>query len=498
MIWIQRVVRGAARGRWRDAMLLFLFAVLPALAIQVKVPTPQDRHIHMEAFRYGKDPSVIRCNRGDWLHLTFSTRDTGHSFFLDEFHIDAKITPATDKVQVFDTSRPDASPTIQREVVIEARHPDWLGALWSKSQYRCHVWCGPMHAFEHGNLVIWPNTLLVAGLGLLVGLPLVGLLRIRAVVRDPSLDHAVLADTAGFDLFQRLPWLKRLLQWREFTLVWLIVMGVGLYLVILTSLFGTHVAGRNFGVMMTWVVWMFLLTVVLTPWGGRIWCMACPLPLVGDVIQRGTLVGIGKGSTKGGTKGYHNRFFGLNLRWPQWLTNDWPRFFSFLTFGTFSAALVAYPKFSGLAILGLVVLAACLAPIFELRAFCRYLCPVTGFIGLYSRRLQAGAARGRSGRVWRLQSTHVSAGQRQRLGLSVRAVRRGDPREQRLRHVHGMSADLRLRQRHDAVAPVRHGDQDPLGGRSVAGHGHADAGHRLHDGAPGALAVLARLREYHG
>ncbi|MEX2173007.1 MAG: hypothetical protein WD872_01510, partial [Pirellulaceae bacterium] len=97
--------------------------------------------------------------------------------------------------------------------------------------------------------------------------------------------------------------------------------------------------------------------------------------------QRGTLSGVRQGSTKG----YNNHFFGWNLAWPRWLANDWPRLISFLAFGTFSAALVAAPKFSGWGILGLVVMATVLAPIFELRAFCRYLCPVTGFIGLYAR-----------------------------------------------------------------------------------------------------------------
>ncbi len=371
-VWKRRLWQGLA---------LAACAVLPALLCQLLVEPPQHRYIHVDSFRYGKRPSVIRCNRGDWLHLTFSTQDTAHSFFLEEFDIDAKITPATRNVMLFRTSRPEAPPQIKQEVVFRAEHPGWRRYLVSKNQYRCHVWCGPMHAFEHGNLIIEPNTLLFAGLGLLVGIPLVGLIGLRGELRNGSVNAPRVSQTDGWDVFKRFPWLKRSMKLRGFQFVWIILAAAVLELVLLTTLFGTHVAGRNFGVMVTWVVWLFLLTVFLTPLGGRIWCMACPLPLAGDVLQRWALVGVRRGTTKG----YNNRFFGLNLEWPKWLANDWPRLVSFLAFGTFSSALVAHPRFSGWAILGLIVLATAMALVWRLRAFCRYLCPVTGFVGPYSR-----------------------------------------------------------------------------------------------------------------
>ena len=85
-----------------------------------------------------------------------------------------------------------------------------------------------------------------------------------------------------------------------------------LYLVILTALFGTQMPGRNLGIMLTWVLWLFLLTAVLTPLGGRLWCLACPLPALGEMAQRGAITGVRTGSTVG----TNNRFFGLNLSWP--------------------------------------------------------------------------------------------------------------------------------------------------------------------------------------
>jgi heme/copper-type cytochrome/quinol oxidase subunit 2 len=85
------------------------FGLVPAIASQFFIPEPVSRNIHVRNFRYGKDPSVIRCNRGDTVHLTFSTDDTGHSFFLEEFDIDAKVSPARELVEVFNphySSRP--------------------------------------------------------------------------------------------------------------------------------------------------------------------------------------------------------------------------------------------------------------------------------------------------------------------------------------------------------------------------------------------------------
>jgi hypothetical protein len=52
---------------------------------------------------------------------------------------------------------------------------------------------------------------------------------------------------------------------------------------------------------------------------------------------------------------------------------------------TFSTTLVAIPKITGFAVILLLLLPTLLALVFELRAFCRYLCPVSGFVGPYAR-----------------------------------------------------------------------------------------------------------------
>lgn len=469
---------GRGKGRWWRAALLILSAVVPAALAQLTAKPPAARHIHVESFRYGKDPHEIRVNRGDRLHLTFSARDTGHSFFLDEFDIDAKVSPGRREVLLFRPSDPQAAPERAREVELTAVHPGLLRYLVSKSSYRCHVWCGPMHAFEHGELIIEPNTLLWAGLGLLLGIPLVGLLGLRAGRRgaapasreSPAGDGRDPHEAAGAasgeggedragratskqvgdgvvrtlatkscqfmarlrrchavfwsrrrlvpcpwvlvrdgDLLGRMSWLKSLLKRRGFQLAWVAAASVVFYLVVLAALFGTKMAGRNLGIMLTWVVWLFLLVCVLTPLGGRLWCLACPLPLLGEAVQRGALSGVRRGRSAG----TNNRLFGLNLAWPRWLPGAWLRTVVLLALGTFSILLVADPRFTGWVLLGMIVAALLMALVFGQRAFCRHLCPIAAFVGTY----------GKTGRLaLRARSAEVCA------NCKVRTCERGSER----------------------------------------------------------------------
>ena len=58
------------------------------------------------------------------------------------------------------------------------------------------------------------------------------------------------------------------------------------WFIILAGLFGTKVPGRNAAPMIIWVLWLSALIILLVPIGGRIWCTACPLPLLGEWLQR--------------------------------------------------------------------------------------------------------------------------------------------------------------------------------------------------------------------
>ncbi len=360
-------------------LIVLSFGLVPAVISQLLVKQPVSRHIHVSNFRYGKDPSVIRSNRGDTLHLTFSTADTGHSFFLEEFDMDAKVSPSREMVEVFKTSDPTQSPVLTREVTIVARHPGLQNFLVARSNYRCHVWCGPMHAFEHGKLVLFPNTLLIFSLGCAAGILLLWLIGFRAGLTHTADNKGI--KTGYVDLFEKSGLIKKLVtsRWPQTIITILALLLV--YLVVLTSIFGTKMSGRNLGVLLMWAVWLFLLIAVLTPFLGRIWCTICPLPFFGDLVQRKSLF-----NPLEGLKGkYRNKYSGWFLRWPKALQNNWPKLFVLLALTTFSTTLVALPKVTGYAVLALILLPFMLSLVFELRAFCRYLCPVSGFVGPFSR-----------------------------------------------------------------------------------------------------------------
>ena len=267
-------MKNALTSKIFKLLIVVGFGLVPAVICQFFTKQPVGRYIHIRSFRYGKDPSVIRCNRGDTLHLTFSTDDTGHSFFLEEFDIDAKVSPARDNVEVFRTSDPTLQPIITRELIITARHPGLLNYLVAKSNYRCHVWCGPMHAFEHGKLIILPNTLLVFSLGCLSGILVLWFLGLFRKTTPPLYN----GKTGYRDLLKNSRLLRNLVtsRWPQFILI--IITLLLFYVVILTSLFGTKMSGRNLGVLLMWAVWLFLLVALLTPFFGRIWCTICPLP----------------------------------------------------------------------------------------------------------------------------------------------------------------------------------------------------------------------------
>jgi len=354
---------------------ILAIGIISALSAQLIQYKPITKHIHIRNFRYGKDPSVIRCNRGDSLLLTFSTDDTGHSFFLEEFDMDAKVSPASKKVSVFKTSTPTHEPLITDTVKVEANYPSLYKYFFSKSYYRCHVWCGPMHAFEQGKLVIWPNTLLIFALGCIVGIFMIWIWTFSTSTKSIGKDQ-----NKRIDLFKKIPTLGKLLTSRWVQIILILLALLMMYVAIITSVFGTKVSGRNLGVLLMWAIWLFVLVAILTPFFGRAWCSICPLPFFGDWLQRSSLFS----PLRGKRDGYNNDYNGFFLKWPRQLSGNWLRLVFFLFLSTFSVTLVATPRISGLAILALILIPTLMSLIWRHRAFCNYLCPVSVFISPFS------------------------------------------------------------------------------------------------------------------
>jgi hypothetical protein len=182
--------------------------------------------------------------------------------------------------------------------------------------------------------------------------------------------HAV--NATRFELTQY-SWIKKLLRsrWPQFILTAIAL--AGFILAILTGLFGTPVGSRNFGIIFVWIAWWAILMLIAVPFFGRGWCSICPIPVPGEWLQRRALLNPGK------TPGY-----GMGLRWPRRLRNIWVQNGAFVMVALFSTVVLTQPRATGIVLAAFLFIALGTSLIFERRAFCRYLCPVGGFIGLYS------------------------------------------------------------------------------------------------------------------
>jgi ferredoxin len=156
-----------------------------------------------------------------------------------------------------------------------------------------------------------------------------------------------------------------------------IVMLAGYIFAILAGLIGTPVGSRNFSIVFVWIAWWAILILVAVPFFGRGWCAVCPIPLPGEWLQRGAVLRPDRNGAK--LKGRW-----LNLRWPKAIRNIWLQNISFLLLALFSSVLLTTPTVTGVVLATMFFAAIGLSMVFERRSFCRYLCPVGGFIGLYS------------------------------------------------------------------------------------------------------------------
>ncbi len=173
------------------------------------------------------------------------------------------------------------------------------------------------------------------------------------------------------------PLLKSALKSRYPQLAVLTVMLAGYIFAILAGLIGTPVGSRNFSIVFVWIAWWAILILVAVPFFGRGWCAVCPIPLPGEWMQRGAILRPERSGAK--SKGGW-----LNLRVPKIFRNIWLQNISFLLLALFSSVLLTTPNITAIVLAAMLFAAIGLSMIFERRSFCRYLCPVGGFIGLYS------------------------------------------------------------------------------------------------------------------
>ena len=159
-------------------------------------------------------------------------------------------------------------------------------------------------------------------------------------------------------------------RWPQFVIR--VIALAGFLFAILSGFIGTPVGNHNFSIVFVWIVWWALLMLIVVPFLGRGWCAICPIPMPGEWLQNGALL---KPRGKG---------LGLNRKWPKRFRNIWMQNIAFTLLALFSAVVLTQPSVTGVVLLLFLIIALVTSLIFERRAFCRYLCPVGGFIGLYS------------------------------------------------------------------------------------------------------------------
>ena len=319
---------------------LFLAGALILVApLPVRSHSADDRRFRVEAGDFAYRPADLSVHPGDTVRIDLVASDVVHGLWIDGYELEVVADPGRTETLTFVADR--------------------VGAF----RIRCSVTCGPLHPFMVGRLIVGPDDEPFRAAALAVLAAAAGLILSLTGRRQVG---------SRADLL-RSPRLRRLLRGRGLQLAVSGILLVGLAFTILAGLLGTPVGNRNFAIIFVWIVWWAALLWVAVPLLGRSWCSVCPLPLPGEWLQRGNMLGP-DGSA----------FRGLGRRWPRRLRGLWLPIGLFALLAVFSVPILTRPQVTSVVLAGLALLAVAVSLIFERRSFCRYLCPVGGFIGLYA------------------------------------------------------------------------------------------------------------------
>ncbi len=314
--------------------------------------------IEVRAKKFEYKPNIIKVNKGDTVTVRLISEDVHHGFYLDGYEISTFAHPGQDGSLTF------------------------IANKTGRFSFRCSNTCGEFHPYMIGYLIVEPNYryYFFIGLTILFGVGNL-LLTIKKSRSQPQQNNhnpddklfGIISLNSRFEI-TKFKIVRNIFKSRWFPLI-AIIINVFIFAIILMAGFvgGWGAGNYNFGIMIVWILWWVLLMLILVPLFSRIWCMVCPFPLFSDWFQRGKLYGVLQGKLKG-----------LNLKWPRSLKNMWVMNFLFL-FTTFFSGFFTVRPLATFILLGTIILIAfIIGMFFEKRTFCRYICPVSGFQGLYS------------------------------------------------------------------------------------------------------------------
>ncbi len=160
------------------------------------------------------------------------------------------------------------------------------------------------------------------------------------------------------------PFVKRIAKNKYYPLAFQ-VLGLVVFIALIADAFiGNQNPAFNIATNILWVWWWFFLLLTILVFG-RFWCSVCPFGAEGDIVQR---------------------FFKGQRKWPSFLKNLWIVNIFFILFIWVDDVLgIANNPFQTGIFLLLISFGALLVGLFfERRTFCRYVCPLNGFIGFNS------------------------------------------------------------------------------------------------------------------
>ncbi len=161
-----------------------------------------------------------------------------------------------------------------------------------------------------------------------------------------------------------IPRLRRFLKSSWFQPVFQIPVLLIFLVIIAAGLFDIQQGDRNIATLLMWTIWWaaIIFTFVFV---GRIWCMMCPFGAVQDWIGR--LKSMNRNFPKSMRNIYLSSVIFFGLTW-------WDSY----------SGIVNRPSLTAWLLIGFFIVASGMAVVFKGRAFCRYVCPIGGLIGIYS------------------------------------------------------------------------------------------------------------------
>ena len=321
---------------------LLLFATLGFVALARAADAPTEV-VDVAARQFAYSPGVIRLRQGATVHLVLAAEDVTHGFLLEGYGASLTAMPGKPVTLDFVASRP------------------------GRYRFYCNRVCGQLHPFMVGELIVEPNYPLYLGLGFL---PLAAAFGLAGAWRTRPRSSRM---TSGQAEVTASKWVRTLLLSRTLQQGVIALLLGALTLLALAGLFGSPLGSHNAAIIFVWIVWWGILKLVLIPFGGRAWCAVCPLPAPGEWLQRRAI------ASRGPLKA-----LSLDLPWPRRLRGGWLAAIALLLIGVGSAPILTKPALTGWFLVAMAALAVALALVFRGRAFCRYVCPVGSFVGLYS------------------------------------------------------------------------------------------------------------------